>query len=84
MTRLKPGALLRCEWDEHIATVYDVDGNYLDELEPAKGDVVMFLHYDDCPGTGWKKYELGMVLLNGVKCSVVLADFKRMRKGVKS
>jgi len=47
MTRLKPGALLRCEWNEHIATVYDVDGNYLDELEPAKGDVVMFLHYDD-------------------------------------
>jgi len=79
MTRLRPGTLLRCEWDKHVAAVYDVDGHFLNDLEPAKGDVVIFLHYDDCEG--WNKYELGMVLLYGVKCSIVLADFKRMAPG---
>jgi len=77
-TRFKPGTLLVCEWFGRIAVVYDIDGHFLDELSPAKGDVAMFLHYDNGEQAGWKKYELGMVLLNGVKCSAVLADFKRM------
>jgi len=83
MTKLKQGTLLRAVFDEHVAVVYAADGEttMVDDIEYNTGSIAVFLSYDDqSEYTIWGKNDLAIVLLGDVKCSVVLADFKRIRK----